>query len=281
MAQALPRARSFGLLSGLTSDMASNSGLLLTEVEEGCATGNGVLELGRHWRRSVQQHQSPSPAQAVLIKPSPFDPSSEAADLNEVETTSPPSPPASLCIWRGHDGAEYQDRACGVFTRLRSPDTPTGGEATKPTKKANHGGAVTRLHVRRPLVNMTKDSGDSVRLKCEVAGGRPGARVVFRWYKNDAPVEEERNRLEIRQYPVAPSSSGQATSSADGATSGGSAGTSGPQQQAAANVPAYGSRLRIVSADVHDTGYYRCEAKIGSEMVETTGILRVSAGERP
>ncbi|KAH6941473.1 hypothetical protein HPB50_018876 [Hyalomma asiaticum] len=141
------------------------------------------------------------------------------------------------------------------------------------------GGAVTRLHVRRPLVNMTKDSGDSVRLKCEVAGGRPGARVVFRWYKNDAPVEEERNRLEIRQYPVAPSSSGQA-SSADGATSGGSAGTSGPQQQqqAAANVPAYGSRLRIVSADVHDTGYYRCEAKIGSEMVETTGILRVSAG---
>ncbi|KAL1486760.1 hypothetical protein MTO96_008745 [Rhipicephalus appendiculatus] len=33
-----------------------------------------VLDLGRHWRRSVQQHQSPAPAQAVLIKPSPFDP---------------------------------------------------------------------------------------------------------------------------------------------------------------------------------------------------------------
>ncbi|KAH7936169.1 hypothetical protein HPB52_019411 [Rhipicephalus sanguineus] len=148
------------------------------------------------------------------------------------------------------------------------------------------GGAVaTRLHVRRPLVNMTKDSGDSVRLKCEVAGGRPGARVVFRWYKNDAPVEEERNRLEIRQYPVAPSSSapGQAasSSSADGATSGGSGTGSGQQQQqgATANVPAYGSRLRIVSADVHDTGYYRCEAKSGTEVVETTGILRVSAGE--
>ncbi|KAL3244828.1 hypothetical protein MRX96_047100 [Rhipicephalus microplus] len=130
---------------------------------------------------------------------------------------------------------------------------------------------------------MTKDSGDSVRLKCEVAGGRPGARVVFRWYKNDAPVEEERNRLEIRQYPVAPSSSaaGQAASSvADGASSGGSGQASGQQQQGAtANVPAYGSRLRIVSADVHDTGYYRCEAKSGAEVVETTGILRVSAGE--
>ncbi|KAK8756032.1 hypothetical protein V5799_001265 [Amblyomma americanum] len=128
---------------------------------------------------------------------------------------------------------------------------------------------------------MTKDSGDSVRLKCEVAGGRPGARVVFRWYKNDAPVEEERNRLEIRQYPVAPSSSSSASSSDGSASSGGGSSASSPsqQQQQGGNVPAYGSRLRIVSADVHDTGYYRCEAKSGSEVVETTGILRVSAGE--
>ncbi|KAL3244829.1 hypothetical protein MRX96_047101 [Rhipicephalus microplus] len=78
-----------------------------------CATGV-LLDLGRHWRRSVQQHQSPAPAQAVLIKPSPFDPSSEAADVNEVETTSPPALPP------------------------RSPDTSTSAETTKPTKKASH-----------------------------------------------------------------------------------------------------------------------------------------------
>ncbi|XP_070382527.1 tyrosine-protein kinase transmembrane receptor Ror-like isoform X2 [Dermacentor albipictus] len=126
---------------------------------------------------------------------------------------------------------------------------------------------------------MTKDSGDSVRLKCEVAGGRPGARVVFHWYKNDAPVEEERNRLEIRQYPVAPSSSaaGQAASSSSDVTSGGSGGGSGTSA-AGSGQQAYGSRLRIMSADVHDTGYYRCEARSGAEVVETTGILRVSAG---
>ncbi|KAH9366069.1 hypothetical protein HPB48_000513 [Haemaphysalis longicornis] len=159
--------------------------------------------MGRHWRRSVQP-QPPAAAQAVMIKPPPFDPSSEAADVNEVESTSAAPPSHS-----------------------RSPGSSSASDTPKPTKKASQG-PVTRLHIRKPLVNMTKDSGDSVRLKCEVAGGRPGARVVFRWYKNDAPVEEEKNRLEIRQYSTAPSSStGQSASSSSGGSGGGGGSGSG------------------------------------------------------
>ncbi|XP_077549499.1 tyrosine-protein kinase transmembrane receptor Ror-like [Haemaphysalis longicornis] len=238
-------------------------------------TDRKVVSMGRHWRRSVQP-QPPAAAQAVMIKPPPFDPSSEAADVNEVESTSAAPPSHS-----------------------RSPGSSSASDTPKPTKKASQG-PVTRLHIRKPLVNMTKDSGDSVRLKCEVAGGRPGARVVFRWYKNDAPVEEEKNRLEIRQYSTAPSSStGQSASSSSGGSGGGGGSGSGSgggsggvdgsppsapapspagQQSGPNSVPVYGSKLRIILADVHDTGYYRCEAKSGSEVVETTGILRVSAG---
>ncbi|XP_042145354.1 inactive tyrosine-protein kinase transmembrane receptor ROR1 isoform X2 [Ixodes scapularis] len=131
------------------------------------------------------------------------------------------------------------------------------GEPEKPQRKKEKD-SFSKLHVRRPLTNMTRDSGDSVRLKCEVAGGAVGAKIVFSWFKNDAPVQEERNRLEIRQYPRSPGSGSPGSTSASAA--------------------GYGSRLRIVSADVHDTGYYRCEASDGRNVVETTGILRVSAG---
>nr|XP_042903811.1 inactive tyrosine-protein kinase transmembrane receptor ROR1 isoform X1 [Parasteatoda tepidariorum] len=104
---------------------------------------------------------------------------------------------------------------------------------------------------------MTKQSGEKVNMRCDVKGQGP---VYFRWYKNEAPVEEEKGRVEIKKY-----------NPGNGRV---------------------GSRLRIWNLDIHDTGYYKCEAHAGAEAsvmgdsdgpshlprVESTGILKVVAG---
>ncbi|GBM25228.1 hypothetical protein AVEN_153411-1 [Araneus ventricosus] len=81
-------------------------------------------------------------------------------------------------------------------------------------------------------------------MKCEVKG-RPIPKI--RWYKNEAPLEEERGKVDVRKL-----SSGYGK---------------------------IGSRLRIMHVDIHDTGYYKCEATNDKHTVETTGILMVKAGK--
>ncbi|MPC17029.1 Inactive tyrosine-protein kinase transmembrane receptor ROR1 [Portunus trituberculatus] len=100
------------------------------------------------------------------------------------------------------------------------------------------------LKVIRLLRNQTKGSGDNVRLKCEFTGDPPPSR--FKWYKNEAPVIEEKGRVNIRKYKL----------KADG-------------------VPIYGTKLTIKDLEIHDKGFYRCEASNGDEKVESTGILMV------
>ncbi|GFY63034.1 ig-like domain-containing protein [Trichonephila inaurata madagascariensis] len=80
-------------------------------------------------------------------------------------------------------------------------------------------------------------------MKCEVKG-RPIPKI--RWYKNEAPLEPERGKVDVRKY-----NSGYGK---------------------------IGSRLRILHVDIHDTGYYKCEATNDKHSVETTGILMVKAG---
>ncbi|KDR16037.1 Tyrosine-protein kinase transmembrane receptor ROR1, partial [Zootermopsis nevadensis] len=90
--------------------------------------------------------------------------------------------------------------------------------------------------------NITKEAGESVKLKCEVTGDPPPTKI--RWFKNEAPVIEEKGRIVLRRY----NSQGQ-------------------------NV--LGSRLRIAHLDTHDTGYYKCEASNGVHKMDSTGILLV------
>lgn len=50
------------------------------------------------------------------------------------------------------------------------------------------------------LVNITKASGDGIKMKCEATGEPPP--TSFEWLKNDAPIEEEKNHIVIRRYNV-------------------------------------------------------------------------------
>ncbi|XP_046446105.1 inactive tyrosine-protein kinase transmembrane receptor ROR1-like isoform X5 [Daphnia pulex] len=100
------------------------------------------------------------------------------------------------------------------------------------------------LRMLKSLSNTTRESGESVKLRCEVSGDPPPNR--FRWYKNEAPVLEEKGRVVVRKYRTGSS--------------------------------IHGSRLRISDVDTHDTGYYKCEASNGKERVESTGIVIVRMG---
>lgn len=46
--------------------------------------------------------------------------------------------------------------------------------------------------------NTTKEAGESVKMKCEVTGDPPPIKI--RWFKNEAPVIEEKGRLFTRRY---------------------------------------------------------------------------------
>ncbi|RWS13210.1 tyrosine-protein kinase transmembrane receptor ROR1-like protein [Dinothrombium tinctorium] len=66
------------------------------------------------------------------------------------------------------------------------------------------------------------------------------------WFKNEAPIEQVKGKIDIRELP---SANGRMT-----------------------------SRLRINQLDTHDTGYYKCEARSAAQSLETIGILKVLAG---
>ncbi|CAB3364413.1 Hypothetical predicted protein [Cloeon dipterum] len=95
------------------------------------------------------------------------------------------------------------------------------------------------LRIVRPMQNVTKKVGDTVKMRCEAEGDPPP--TSFRWLVNDAPLQEKRNKVTIRKL-------------------GGGA---------------YGSRLRITELEVHDMGFYTCEAIRGKQRVSTTAVLRV------
>lgn len=103
--------------------------------------------------------------------------------------------------------------------------------------------STAQLQIVRSLINVTKETGESIKMRCEI---RSNVEPHIVWYKNEAPLEAEKGKLEVRKYS---SESGH-----------------------------YGSRLRIVDLDIHDTGYYKCEASIDQHTVESSGILMVKAG---
>ena len=56
------------------------------------------------------------------------------------------------------------------------------------------------LKITKGLVNITKSSGEAVKLRCEASGEPPPNK--FEWLKYEAPVREEKNRLIARSYKI-------------------------------------------------------------------------------
>jgi hypothetical protein len=106
----------------------------------------------------------------------------------------------------------------------------------------------SRLVFVQELRNATKEVGDTHKLRCEARGDPPV--TAFRWYKNEAPLIEEQQRLRVRDY-LKPSSD------------------SGGQS----------SILRFKELETLDTGFYRCEATNGlGETIKSTAVLKVNLG---
>lgn len=107
----------------------------------------------------------------------------------------------------------------------------------------------------RQLNNVTRDSGKSVKLNCEVTGEPPPLRI--QWYMNEAPVgggsvaadvagvgKKSKPRLTVKRFQ-------------------------------SRHKNGLGSRLRINRLEVHDSGFFTCEATNGIEKIHSTAILMV------
>jgi len=49
----------------------------------------------------------------------------------------------------------------------------------------------------RTLTNISKDAGGVAHMRCEVVGDPPPTKI--RWFKNEAPLEEDRPKITIRK----------------------------------------------------------------------------------
>lgn len=110
------------------------------------------------------------------------------------------------------------------------------------------------MHFVRQLNNVTRDSGKSVKLNCEVTGEPPPLRI--QWYMNEVPVggsadvgngvgeKKSKPRLTVKRFQ-------------------------------SRHKNGLGSRLRINKLEVHDTGFFMCEATNGIEKIQSTAILMV------
>ncbi|XP_046400013.1 tyrosine-protein kinase transmembrane receptor Ror [Ischnura elegans] len=164
-----------------------------------------------------------------------------------------------------------------------------------------------------PLSNETKEAGETVRMRCEVAGGA----TRIRWLKNEAPVEEEKGRVSIRMYsPSAapgdsappsvlrmggedrapPSSRRQHHDGSDGHgvlqwtgedDEGGDgmnpvfAMRTSVQGQSDSPPAVIGSRLRISHLETHDMGFYTCVATDSQKnSISSTAVLFVNSNSR-
>ena len=96
----------------------------------------------------------------------------------------------------------------------------------------------------RELKNITKEQGDSLKIKCEVSGDPPATK--FKWFFNEAPLFEEQGRIKVKTFLKGSSSQF--------------------------------SVLRFQELEVLDKGYYRCEASNDFQTIKSTSVINVVLG---
>ena len=92
----------------------------------------------------------------------------------------------------------------------------------------------------KELRNITKNSGESLRLRCDVSGTVPAH--SFEWYKNDAPLIEEKNRMKIKNKL-----------------------NGNPQW----------SMLKFKTVEPLDTAFYECRASNGIDTIKSVAIITI------
>jgi hypothetical protein len=102
----------------------------------------------------------------------------------------------------------------------------------------------TTLKFVKDLKNLTKEAGDSMRLRCEVTGSPPATSIE--WLKNGVPLVEEKNRIKVR------------TRLKDD-----------PQS----------SLARFRWLETLDTAFYSCKASNGIDTIESMAIVKVKMGK--
>nr|XP_012224322.1 PREDICTED: tyrosine-protein kinase transmembrane receptor Ror isoform X1 [Linepithema humile] len=104
----------------------------------------------------------------------------------------------------------------------------------------------------RTLTNISKDAGAVAHMRCEVVGDPPPTKI--RWFKNEAPLEEDRPKITIRKIHAQ------------------------THEHVAKNLA--GSRLKITNLDVSDVGFYTCRVTNGKDQIQSEGILRVDSSKK-
>ena len=97
------------------------------------------------------------------------------------------------------------------------------------------------LEFVRDLRNVTREQGESLKVRCEVEGSPPANK--FKWFFNEAPLHEEAGRIKIKTNVKGSSSQF--------------------------------SVLRFQELKFLDKGYYRCEASNGYDTVKQTFVINV------
>ncbi|KAI1280314.1 Tyrosine-protein kinase transmembrane receptor ROR2 [Halotydeus destructor] len=123
-------------------------------------------------------------------------------------------------------------------------DSDDDGPSSSSSSSSSSQSDKSFLAVVKNLNNLTRENGHDAVLKCEFRGH---PRPTIEWFKNEAPIELVKGKLEVRTQ----------NSSRDKAV----------------------SRLKVLRLDTHDTGFYKCEANSGLLTMETIGILRVEGGQ--
>lgn len=104
----------------------------------------------------------------------------------------------------------------------------------------------TYLRLLEPLTNYTKSIGSTLLLKCTFESN-PG-KVEVTWYKNEAQLDNDDNRIEMKQKR---------------------------QHKTMKTV----ARLKIRSIMFTDSGFYKCEGTNGIDMVESLSVVKVDGGK--
>lgn len=149
----------------------------------------------------------------------------------------------------GQQQAQNVDETAADHLLLSTPSSSlnetSSTNATTSNDNQNHHYYLTML---KNFKNVSRETGDNVRLKCDFSGN-PLPRV--NWFKNEAPIEAEKGKVLIKWSRV---------------------------REHADRVRA---RLIINKLDTHDTGYYKCQAVNGvSPPLEHLSTLVVRAGKQ-